>query len=338
VWEDVVAVTQHDVAVRAGVSRPLVSLVMRNSPHVSEQKREAVLRAASELGYRPNAHAAQLASRRSMYLGVILAEVENPIFPQMLKSGEDLAESQGYAVLLSVSSLDPDLERSAVNRLLGHRVDGIVLGGTRLPSREVQQLAATLPVVTIGRRVAGVEAVSVDDRAGAEIATQHLVDLGHRRIAHIDGGNGPGARLRRRGYQEVMTRSGLAVHLDVVHGDYSEAGGVAGAERLLSGPEPPTAIFAANDLMALGVMGAARRLGLQIPDDLAVVGFDNSPMCAYDYIRLTSVDQGPDALGAGGVSSLIRRISDPQAPLQSTVLSPTLKVRGSTIVASRPSP
>jgi DNA-binding LacI/PurR family transcriptional regulator len=297
-------------------------------------QREAVLRAASELGYRLNAHAAQLASRRSMYLGVILAEVENPIFTQMLKSTEDLAESQGYAVLLSVSSLDAAGQRSAVNRLLGHRVDGLVLGGTRLPSREVKELAAILPVVTVGRRVAGVEAVSVDDRTGAEVAVQHLVDLGHRRIAHIDGGSGPGARLRRRGYEETMTRCGLAVHHDVVRGDYSEAGGVAAAERLLSGSRPPTAIFASNDLMALGVMGVARRMGLQIPDDLAVVGFDNSPMCAYDYIQLTSVDQGPDALGAGGVSSLIRRITDPQAPFQSTELSPSLEVRRSTVTVS----
>ena len=328
------AVTQHDVALRAGVSRPLVSLVMRNSPHVSEQKREAVLRAASELGYRPNAHAAQLASRRSMHLGVILAEVENPIFPQVLKSAEDVAESRGYAVLLSVSSLDAAVERSAVNRLLGHRVDGIVLVGTRLPAREVQELAATLPVVTVSRRVAGVETVSVDDRAGAEAAVQHLLDLGHRRVAHIDGGKGPGARLRRRGYEAVMTRSGLAAHLNVVPGDYSEAGGVAGAERLLSGSRPPTAIFAANDLTALGVMGAASRLGRRIPDDLAVVGFDNSPMCAYDYIGLTSVDQSPDALGARGVSSLIRRISDPEAPFHSTLLNPSLEVRRTTVKAS----
>jgi DNA-binding LacI/PurR family transcriptional regulator len=223
-------------------------------------QREAVLRAASELGYRLNAHAAQLASRRSMYLGVILAEVENPIFTQMLKSTEDLAESQGYAVLLSVSSLDAAGQRSAVNRLLGHRVDGLVLGGTRLPSREVKELAAILPVVTVGRRVAGVEAVSVDDRTGAEVAVQHLVDLGHRRIAHIDGGNGPGPRLRRRGYEEMMTRCGLAVHHDVVRGDYSETGGVAAAEKLLSGSQPPTAVFAANDPMAFGVMGVARRM------------------------------------------------------------------------------
>lgn len=273
-----------------------------------------------------------------LYLGVILAEMENPIFLQVLKSAEDLAESQGYAVLLSVGSRDAAVERSAVNRLLGHRVDGIVLVGTRLPSREVQELAATLPGVTISRRVAGVEAVSVEDRAGAEDAVQHLVDLGHRRIAHIDGGTGPGARLRRRGYEEVMTRSGLADYLDITRGDYSEAGGVAGAERLLSGSRPPTAIFAANDLMALGVMGVARRVGLQIPDDLAVVGFDNSPMCGYDYIGLTSVDQAPDALGAGGVRSLIRRIRDPQAPFHSTLLSPSLEVRTTTVKASTSCP
>jgi DNA-binding LacI/PurR family transcriptional regulator len=330
------AVTQHDVAVRAGVSRPLVSLVMRNSPHVSEQKREAVLRAASELGYRLNAHAAQLASRRSMNLGFILAEVENPIFLQVLKSAEDMAESQGYAVLLSASSLDAAVERSAVDRLLGHRVDGIVLVGTRLPSREVQELAGTLPVVTVSRRIAGVDAVSVDDRAGAEAGVQHLLDLGHRRVAHIDGGSGPGARLRRRGYEEVMTRCGLAGYVEVVRGDYTEPGGVTAAERLLSRSGPPTAIFTANDLMALGVMGVARRLGLRIPDDLSVVGFDNSPMSAFDYIGLTSVVQAPDELGADAVSSLIRRIQDPREPIRTTLVSPTLCVRGTTAPPSGP--
>jgi LacI family transcriptional regulator len=131
-----------------------------------------------------------------------------------------------------------------------------------------------------------------------------------------------------------MTRCGLATHLNVVPGDYSQACGVMGAERLLRRSRPPTAIFAANDLMALGVMGVARRMGVRIPDDLAVVGFDNSPMCTYDYIGLTSVDQGPDALGAGGISSLIRRISDPQAPFHSTLLNPSLEVRRTTAEAS----
>jgi DNA-binding LacI/PurR family transcriptional regulator len=324
------AVTQQDVAARAGVSRPLVSLVMRNSPHVSAEKREAVLRAATELGYRRNAHAAQLASHRSMMLGVILAEVANPIFPQILKAAEDRAEERGYGVLLAVGALQADLERRAVNRLLGHRVDGIVLAGTRLPAGEVQELAGTLPVVSVGRRIPGVEGVSVDDRAGARLAVFHLVEQGHRRIAHIDGGNGPGARFRRRGYTEAMTTHGLADFVQVATGDYTEARGVTAAQKLLTGPNPPSAIFAANDLMAIGVMGAAHRLGIRIPEDLSVVGFDNSPLSDFHLIQLTSVRQTPDDLGAKGVNALIRRIQEPDAPFRSTVLKPSLEIRQST--------
>lgn len=324
------AITQQDVAARAGVSRPTVSLVMRNSPHVSEAKRQAVLCAARELGYRRNTHAAQLASHRSMILGVILAEVTNPIFPQILKAAEDRAEEQGYGVHLAIGSLEARLERSAVNRLLGHRVDGIVLAGTRLPSGEIRELANTLPVVTVGRRVAGVESVTVDDRAGAEMAVEHLIRSGHRDIAHIDGGSGPGARTRRRGYAEVMSRYGLADRMRVAAGDFTETAGVRMAETLLTGANPPSAIFAANDLMAIGVLGLARRIGVRVPEDLSVVGFDNIPMSAFELIQLTSVRQTPEELGASGVSALIRRIEEPNAPFRSTLLKPALEIRHST--------
>lgn len=324
------SVTQDDVAAKAGVSRALVSLVMRNSPRVSAPKREAVWRAASDLGYRPNTHAAQLASRRAMILGIVLPEVQNPVFPQILKAAEDQAEEAGYSVLVTVGDMDLEQERRAVNRLLGHRVDGLVLTGTKLPSKEVQELARQVPLVAAGRRVKGVDVVSVDDRAGARLAVQHLIDLGHHNIAHIDGGHGPGAQIRRRAYTETMKTHGLAEFVRVATGDYSESAGMTASETLLTDDHPPTAIFAANDLSAVGVLAVAKRLGRHVPADLSVVGFDNTPLSRLNYIDLTTVSQPGDETGSTAIKKLVARVADPQREPGTTLLTPELHARGTT--------
>jgi DNA-binding LacI/PurR family transcriptional regulator len=322
-------VTQQDVAAKAGVSRALVSLVMRNSPQVSPIKREAVMRAAEELGYRRNAHAAQLASRRAMTLGLVLNEPQNPVYTQVLKDAEEQAESAGYGLLLTVSNPGAAYERTEVNRLLGHRVDGIVLIGTRLAARDIHELSQQVPVVVVGRRVIGIDVVSIDDRAGARLAVEHLVDLGHQRIAHVDGGSRPGARIRRRTYLETMRRNDLGGHSLIAGGDNTEPGGVAAAEQLLSEARVPTAIVASNDLAAVGVLGAAKHHGIRIPDELSVVGFDNTPLCDYTYVDLTSISQPPE-LGAAAVDTLLERIRDPERPFETRLLPPSLVVRGTT--------
>lgn len=322
-------VTQKDVALLAGVSRPLVSLVMRNSPHVSPEKREAVLRAAEELGYRRNAHAAQLASRRAMILGVVITDPMNPVYIRVLKAAEEQAETAGYGVLLAVNNVDPDLERDAVGRLLGHRVDGVVLVGTRLSSQFVAELSLQVPVIVVGRRMAGVDVVSIDDQLGARLVVEHLVELGHRDIAHVDGGPQPGSRIRRRSYEETMRKHGLGDHVRVAGGDNSEPSGVAGAKRLLADGNRPTAIFASNDLSAVGVLAAAQDHGLAVPDDLSVVGFDNSPLSEFAYVNLTTIHQ-PAELGAAAVDMLIDRITDPSRPTGTRLFKPELLVRGTT--------
>lgn len=322
-------VTQKDVAMLAGVSRPLVSLVMRNSPHVSPEKREAVLRAAEELGYRRNAHAAQLASRRAMILGVVINDPMNPVYIRVLKAAEEQAETAGYGVLLAVNNVDPDLEREAVGRLLGHRVDGVVLVGTHLSSQFVAELSLQVPVIIVGRRMAGVDVVSIDDQLGARLVVEHLVELGHRDIAHVDGGPQPGSRIRRRSYEETMRKHGLGDHVRVAGGDNSEPGGVAGAKRLLADGNRPTAIFASNDLSAIGVLAAARDHGLTVPDELSVVGFDNSPLSEFAYVNLTTIHQ-PAELGAAAVDMLIDRITDPSRPTGTRLFKPELLVRGTT--------
>lgn len=322
-------VTQEDVASRAGVSRPLVSLVMRNSPRVSPEKREAVLRAAEELGYRRNANAALLASRRAMILGLVLNEPMNPVYTRVLKTTEEQAEAAGYGLLLAVNTVGPEYEAVGIGRLLGHRVDGIVLIGTRLSSHQIAELSKQVPVVVAGRRVKGVDVVSIDDRAGARMAVEHLIQLGHRDIAHVDGGSGPGSGIRRRSYEETMRRNGLAEHVRVAAGDNTEPGGLVAAEQLLESASRPTAIFAANDLAAIGVLAAARTYGLAVPDDLSVVGFDNTPLSEFAYVNLTTINQ-PAEVGAAAVDLLLKRIDDPTRPVATRLFKPQLVARGTT--------
>ena len=330
------AVTQDDVAARAGVSRALVSMVMRDSPRVSAGKRDAVRRAATELGYRPNVNAALLARHRTMILGVVVPDLLNPVFFQLLVQIELIAETFGYVVLPALGDMSTIQERAAIDRFRGHRVDGIILIGTRLPVEEIQALSQQLPTATIGRRVAGVACTAVDSRLAGRMATEHLLELGHRRIVHVDGGTNPGCASRRRGYIEAMRAAGLADSVQVVVGDGTEARGMAAARQLLTGGEPPSAIFAANDLTALGVLAVARELEVRVPAELSVVGFDNTPLSAFQYVDLTSVSQPIDALAASAVQALMDRIAGVSKGAGRTILHPpTLRLRGSTAPASR---
>src|SRR5919107_4399621 len=226
------AITQADVARHAGVSRALVSLVMRDSPSVSPARREAVLQAARELGYRPNAHAAQLASHRSKILGVVITDLDNPIFAQVMFEAEREATRRGYDILPTLGR-DAATEHEAVNRLLGHRVDGIVLLGSRLNPEAMRSLSLQVPLVVTGRTIDGVDSVAVDGTLGARLVVDHLASLGHRRIAHIDGGKSAGTTNRRDGYLEAMAAHGLHRHTRVVPGGPAEADGIAAAKKML---------------------------------------------------------------------------------------------------------
>jgi DNA-binding LacI/PurR family transcriptional regulator len=330
------AVTQDDVAARAGVSRALVSMVMRNSPQVSPAKREAVRRAATELGYRPNVNAALLARHRTMILGVVVPDLLNPVFFELLVQIELVAEAAGYAVLPALGDMATAQEQAAIDRFRGHRVDGVILIGTRLPVEEVQALSRELPTAVIGRRIGGVTSTAVDSRLAGRMATEHLLELGHRRIAHIDGGTNPGCASRRRGYTDAMHAAGLSESVQVVAGDGTEAGGMAATRTLLAAPEPPTAVFAANDLSALGVLAVARERGVRVPDQLSVVGFDNTPLSAFQYVDLTTVAQPIEGLAAGAVHALLEQFGGTGKGVGRAVLhTPSLCVRGSTAPVSR---
>lgn len=331
-------VTLEDVAAHAGVSRALVSLALRDSPRVAKQSRERALAAAAELGYRPNLNARRLASARTDTFGVLISDLHNPLFAEILDGLAEGMNGVPEELLLASGFRDPKKEAAAMESFLAHRVDAIVLVGVQVPSSEIQALAGAVPTVVVGRRIRGVDSVVIDDRLGARLVTEHLITLGHRRIAHVDGGKGAGSADRRRAYMDTMRASGLGQYIQTCTGQYTEEAGRAGFERLWRQPRP-TAIFAASDLSALGVLSGARSAGVDVPAELSVAGFDNTTLARSGFVSLTTIDYPHTQLGEIVATLLNARLSDAAAKPSLTVLTPTLVPRATTSpVQTKPAP
>jgi len=321
-----------DVAERAGVSKSLVSLALRGSPRVREEKREAILRAAEQLGYRPNAVARSLVRKRTNVIGVMLSDLHNLYFAEVVDGIEAEALSAQYRALINTGSRMAEREWEAIETLLQLRTDGLILAGPVLPASLILSAALSVPVVLVARasRWPSVDSVTNDDRAGARLAVDHLVSLGHRDIAHVDGGTGAGSASRRSGYLEAMRDHGLARAAVVAPGTFTEEGGAAGIDRLLASRARPTAVFVANDLAAVGALHALERHGARVPEDVSVVGYDNTALAALGHIDLTTVDQPRREIGAMAVRLLLQRLDDGRDRGRHVVLPPRLVVRGTT--------
>ncbi|GAA4101941.1 LacI family DNA-binding transcriptional regulator [Nonomuraea soli] len=321
--------TIRNVAERAGVSKSLVSLVLRGSPHVSEHRRQAVLQAARELGYRPNAVARSLVEGRTHLVGALVADLHNPFYAEFLDGLQESLHGDGLRMLIGNSQWDPAFEDEAVEAFLELRVDGLILLGIAPTSETLIEATSYTPTVVVGERdieLAGVDIVVDDDQHGARLAIDHLVELGHKRIAHIEGNRAS----RCEGYLMAMRRHSLAPYIMVEHSDCTEEGGRRAALALLTRDPRPTAIFAASDMVALGVLAAAGELGLRVPEDLSVVGYDNSHLASVSQISLTSVDQPRRTMGRWAAAMLSDRISDPGKVARLRQVPPDLIVRRST--------
>lgn len=317
-----------DVAARAGVSRALVSLVMRNSPRVSTQSRERVLAAAAELGYRPNVLARNLASGQTHTVGVMLNDIHNPYFTEMAEGVTAAAAEAGLQVLLNSGWQREDGENQAIEALLNMRTDGIVLGGPRLPLEVLADFAAQTPTVSVSTygRPEQFDTVCNDEVHGANLVVDHLVDLGHERIAHISG-IAAGGPERRSAFSEAMIRAGLAPI--TVDGDFHEDAGLQAAERLMNLQTPPSAIFAGNDLSAIGVLTYLRTAGIRVPEDVSVVGYDDTLLAGIGPVSLTTVHQPRQQIGRRAMELLLERI-DGRVESRHELIEPRLVTRSST--------
>jgi DNA-binding LacI/PurR family transcriptional regulator len=330
--------TIHDVAARARVSKSLVSMVIRGAPGVSDKRRRAVLQAARDLGYRPNAVARSLVQQRSNVLGVMLSDLHNPFFVEVVDGIQEAAMATGYRALFITGNRIPRREAEGLETLLEQRVDGVILASSLVDPAAVVAASNAVPVVLVGRatRADSVDSVTNDDRAGATLAVDHLVGLGHRRITHIDGGgDAPGAGGRRTGYLAAMRRHGLSDHVSVIRGSFTEEGGAQGVASLLGRGEAPTALFVANDLAAVGALHALEANGLRVPEDVSLVGYDNTSLAALGHIGLTTIDQPRRRMGAMAVKLLFERMDGGRKEPRHIVLPPHLVVRRTTSAPGR---
>ncbi|HEX4252569.1 MAG TPA: LacI family DNA-binding transcriptional regulator [Pseudonocardia sp.] len=326
-----------DVAAKAGVSKSLVSLVLRGKgpPLVSDARRELVLQAVADLGYRPNGMARGLARQRTGLLGVLVSDLRNPFFAELAESVDAEAARRGYRAVLAAGHRHAEREQLVVNDFLESRVEAIVLLSPALSAAAIIRTVGGVPVVIEGRpsfRSSRVDLVGTDDALGAELAVRHLVELGHRKIAHV-AGSAPGAEARRKGYERAMRTHRRGQYIQVVDSDETDSGGYEVARRLLDGPSRPSAVFAVNDVVALSVLAAAEDLEIAVPGALSVVGFDDTYLAGLRGVGLTTVAQPVDLIAATMVDALLERIEGSGTrPAVRQWLPPTLTVRSTTAV------
>lgn len=321
--------TIYDVAKQAGVSPSLVSLVLQDPSRVSAKRREAVRVAISELGYRPSRAATALASSRTKSIGLVIDDYRNLWFVDLLRGMESALSLHGYRVMLADSRPGENRISEAVDGLLAMHVDALVIAAEPSPS---MLAGAEVPTVVAGWRnglPAGADLISNDDEGGGALAADHLLGLGHTKIGHLSGVGGAAAH-RRAGFARRLKKAGARLHIAGEAGATSEEDGYASACWILDHHPDTTAIFAANDTMALGALAAFRERGLSVPGDISLIGYDNSPLAKSRFLDITTIDNRSDMVGLEVARVLLARLEDPSLRPGRTLIDPELLLRSTT--------
>ena len=330
-------VTILEIAEKANVSPSTVSRVLRGSARVKQNKHDAVLQAVAELNYQPNVFAQSLASGRSMTIGVITQNVGSPFYDAILLGILQGLEGSNYSSIFADGRWQLEVEQRAVDMLLDRRVDGLVLIGGLIPEDDLQKISTQKPVIVVARptKVLSNQCILVDNFKGAYAATQYLIEMGHRHIAHITI---PDASLvaaddvlqRYKGYKQALCDAGIDFDPQlVVEGNLLQQSGVLALERLLMQERPFSAIFAANDQMAYGARLALFRRGFRVPEDVSLVGFDDHYSAAYTIPPLTTVRQPAVELGEVAAAAILDLIKGKMTAI--SLFEPKLIIRESVV-------
>jgi LacI family transcriptional regulator len=328
------AVTIHDIAKRAGVSVSTVSRVMNGKPDVRQATQDKVNAAIKELKYRPNTVARGLVLQRSNVIGFIASDITNPNFPGMARGVVARAREYGYSVMIFDTFRDSEVEKEAINLLRSRQVDGIILNFGEVNTDELEKLKKEkFPVVQVYRKTprSAISTIAIDNVESGYNAVSYLLNLGHRRIGHITPGVKTQSGIERlEGYRKALKEREIPFEEElVIQGNNTSDSGRECMEQLLALDNPPTAVFAAHDMMALGAYDAVFSAGLSIPEDISVVGHDNIPVASLVRPKLTTVDTAKGELGKAGIDLLIREIEN-EAPIsEEKVFSTELLIRES---------
>ncbi|GGG16201.1 LacI family DNA-binding transcriptional regulator [Paenibacillus abyssi] len=330
--------TIYDVAREAGVSIAAVSQVINGKGKISEERRQEILQVMERLNYRPSVIAAALTGKKTYTIGLLVPDISNPFFSEIARAVEDQGDHRGYSIIMC--STDNKMERAEryLSLMLQKSVDGLIIGTGMENKEALIKLMKSIPVVMVAREAEtnlAMQTVIVDDFVGGSLAARHFLELKHSRVAVLaEKATVSSSRERIRGFRETLVQAGHALaesRIKACEDDLLKEGKEKALE-LLQQPDRPSAIFCCNDLLAIGTLRAAKELGLRVPHDVSIIGFDNTILATVTDPTLTTVAQPTELMGKMAVDSLIQKLEGQPPAEERVVLRPELIIRQSTAV------